>query len=80
MDIDELKHRLGQILATEEQDMAVDWPSIESQSNSLLRELRMPVPVIVDEYLRGSHQRRQDIMFGHSQRSELLVFLREPDA
>ena len=83
MDTDELKHRLGQILAEEEGDGAVDWLLIEQQSATLLGELHVPLPLIVDEYLRGSERRRQDPMFGRAQRSELLRYLRglaEPGA
>jgi len=76
MDIGELKMRLGQILADEEGDGAVDWQSIERQSNALLGELQMPVPLIVDEYLRGSDRRQQDMVFGHAQRGQLLLYLR----
>ena len=76
MDIGELKMRLGQILADEEGDGAVDWQSIERQSNALLGELQMSVPLIVDEYLRGFDRRQQDMVFGHAQRGQLLLYLR----
>jgi hypothetical protein len=76
MDTGELKLRLGQILAEEEGDGGVDWHWVESQSATLLGELQMPIPLVVDEYLRGFERRRQDIIFGHAQRSELLAFLR----
>ena len=76
MDTDELKVRLGRILAEEEGDGHTDWPSVEHLSNELLGELQMPVPLIVDEYLRGSDRRRQDMVFGHAQRGQLLQFLR----
>ena len=76
MDNDELKLRLGQILAEEEGDGAVDWHSVEFRSNALLGELQMPIPLIVDEYLRGFERRRNDMMFGRAQRNELLTFLR----
>jgi hypothetical protein len=83
MDTGELKHRLGQILAEEEGDEAIDWQRVQSQSDALLGELQMPVPLVVDEYLRGSDRRRQDMMFGRAQRLELLLYLRacsEPSA
>ena len=83
MDAGELKHRLGQILAEEEGDEAIDWQRVQSQSDALLGELQMPVPLVVDEYLRGSDRRRQDMMFGRAQRLELLLYLRarsEPSA
>jgi len=76
MKIDELKFRLGQILAEEEGDGPVDWHSVAYQSGELLGELQVPIPLIVDEYLRGTDRRRQDIVYGHAQRSQLLHFLR----
>jgi len=76
MDTDELKIRLGRILAEEEGDGHVDWSKVDCLSNELLGELQMPVPLIVDEYLRGSDRRRQDMVFGHAQRGQLLQFLR----
>ena len=76
MDTDELKVRLGRILAEEEGDGHIDWSKVDLLSNELLGELQMPVPLIVDEYLRGSDRRRQDLVFGHAQRGQLLEFLR----
>jgi hypothetical protein len=76
MENDELKLRLGQILAEEEGDGDIDWHSVESRSTALLGELQMPIPLVVDEYLRGFERRRNDAMFGRAQRSELLLFLR----
>jgi hypothetical protein len=76
MKIDELKFRLGQILAEEESDGSVDWYSVACLSAELLGELHAPIPLIVDEYLRGADRRRQDIVYGHAQRSQLLHFLR----
>ena len=76
MDTFELKNRLGRILAEEEGDGPVDWESVERLSNQLLGELQMPIPLVLDEYLRGSDRRRLDIMFAHAQRGELLQFLR----
>jgi hypothetical protein len=76
MKIDELKFRLGQILAEEERDGSVDWHSVARLSGELLGELQVPIPLIVDEYLRGADRRRQDIVYGHAQRSQLLHFLR----
>ena len=76
MDTDQLKSRLGRILAEEEGDGDVDWATVEHLSNQLLGELQMPVPLIVDEYLRGSERRRQDLVFGHAQRGQLLLYLR----
>ena len=83
MDASELKLRLGRILAEEEGDRPIDWSSVERLSEELHGELQMPVPLIVDEYLRGSDRRRLDEMFGRAQRSELLLYLRgraEPGA
>ena len=48
----------------------------QSQSDALVGELEMPVSLVVDEYLRGSDRRRQDMMFGRAQRLELLLYLR----
>jgi hypothetical protein len=74
--IDELKLRLGQILAEEEGDGSVDWCAVQYQSDQLLGELRVPIPLIVDEYLRGAARRRQDNVFAHAQRTQLLEYLR----
>jgi hypothetical protein len=76
METGELKSRLGQILAEEEGDEAIDWYVVERLSNELLGELQMPVPLIVTEYLQGSRRRRDDMVFGHAQRGQLLLFLR----
>lgn len=76
MDTNELKLRLGRILAEEEGDAPTDWSSVERLSDELCGELQVPVPLIVDEYLRGSDRRRLDEMFGRAQRSELLLYLR----
>lgn len=76
MDTNELKLRLGRILAEEEGDKPIDWSSVVRLSEELHGELQMPVPLIVDEYLRGSDRRRLDEMFGRAQRSELLLYLR----
>ena len=76
MKIDELKLRLGQILAEEEGYESVDWKMVQLRSVELLGELRMPIPLIVNEYLRGSDRRRQDGVYAHAQRSQLLHFLR----
>ena len=78
MDSDGLKHRLGQILAEEERDPPVDWSLVGQLSIELLGELSTPLPLIVDEYLRGSERRRQDEVFAHAQRGQLLLFLRTP--
>lgn len=76
MDTDGLKSRLGQILAEEERDPPIDWALVEYLSIELLGELHVPVPLIVDDYLRGSNRRQQDEVFAHAQRGELLLFLR----
>ncbi|NUT01668.1 MAG: hypothetical protein HOP96_11910 [Sphingomonas sp.] len=76
MKTDELKLRLGQILAEEEGDGFVDWQSVRSLSDELLGELEVPIPLIVNEYLRGLDQRRSDTVYAHAQRSQLLQFLR----
>ena len=76
MKIDQLKLRLGQILAEEEGNGSVDWGIIQLRSDELLGELRVPIPLIVDEYLRGSDRRQQDSVYAHAQRSQLLYFLR----
>ena len=76
MKIDELKVRLGQILAEEEGFESVNWGNVQLRSDELLGELQMPIPLIVNEYLRGSDRRRQDGVYAHAQRSQLLHFLR----
>jgi hypothetical protein len=74
--IEELKLRLGQILAEEEGDGSVDWHAVECLSDELIGELDAPIPLIVNEYLRGTGRRRQDNVFAHAQRTQLLDFLR----
>lgn len=76
MKIDELKIRLGQILAEEEGYESVNWGNVQLRSDELLGELQMPIPLIVNEYLRGSDRRREDGVYAHAQRSQLLHFLR----
>ena len=76
MKIDELKIRLGQILAEEEGYETVNWSIVQLRSVELLGELQMPIPLIVNEYLRGSDRRREDGVYAHAQRSQLLYFLR----
>lgn len=76
MKIEELKFRLGKILAEEEGDGSTDWISVAFLSDELLGELQVPIPLIVDEYLRGADRRRVDSVYGHAQRSQLLHFLR----
>ena len=78
MEIDELKLRVGRILAEEEGDASVDWHSVAFQSDELLGELQVPIPLIVDAYLRGADRRRTDNVFAHAQRSELVLYLRMP--
>ena len=83
METSELRYRLGRILAEEEGDGPIDWVCVERLSDELHGELQMPIPLIVDEYLRGFDRRRQNKMFGRVQRSQLLLFLRgtaEPSA
>jgi hypothetical protein len=57
--IDEMKLLLGQILAEEEGEGSIDWNSVEGLSG----ELQVPIPLIVNEYLRGMDRRRQDSVF-----------------
>jgi hypothetical protein len=76
MKIDQLKIRLGQILAEEEGDGSVNWHNIMCLSDELRGELQVPIPLIVDEFLRGADRRRQDSVYAHAQRSQLLHFLR----
>ena len=80
MEIGQLKIRLGQILAEEEGDGFPDWQSVRLASDQLLGELRVPLPLIVEEYLRGSERRRQDVVFAHAQRTQLVEFLRDASA
>lgn len=81
MTIDELRFRLGQILAEEEGDGPTDWVTVEFLAGELATELNgSSVPLIVDAFLRGADRRRQDSVFAHAQRSELLHFLRTDDA
>ena len=68
--------KLARILAEEEGDAPVDWNAVEFLSGELLEELDGSTPLIVDAYLRGAERRRQDGVFAHAQRSELVDFLR----
>ncbi|WP_395621933.1 hypothetical protein [Sphingomonas daechungensis] len=77
MNVVELKVRLDRILAEEEGEGAVDWEIVEDQSNKLLGELPAPIPLVVEAYLLGSSRRREDGVFAHAQRSQLLSFLRD---
>jgi hypothetical protein len=74
--VDQLKLRLGQILAEEEGGGSVDWHNVTCLADELLGELQVPIPLIVNEYLRGADRRRQDSLYAHAQRSQLLHFLR----
>ena len=72
----ELKLRLGRILAEEEGNGSVDWHNVSCLADELLGELQMPIPFIVNEYLRETDRRRLDSVYAHAQRSQLLHFLR----
>jgi hypothetical protein len=74
--IDELKLRLGRILVEEESDGSVDWGAVERMSHELLGALQVPIPLIVDAYLRGADRRRLDNVYAHAQRTQLIEFLR----
>jgi hypothetical protein len=78
--IDELKLRLGRILAEEEGNASINWYAVQCLSDELLGELQVPMPLIVDAYLRGTDRRRQDNVFAHAQRTQLLQFLRSDGA
>ena len=60
----------------EEGDGFADWSIIQLRSDELLGELQVPIPLIVSEYLQGADRRRQDSLYAHAQRSQLLHFLR----
>ena len=70
----ELKRRLGQILANEE-DPDVDWDAVAAMSAELASDLGHSLPPIVADYLASVERRREDSVFGHAQRSVLVLYL-----
>lgn len=78
MNSDDLKRRLGQILAEEEGPDA-DWNAVAALSAQLVAELGPGLPSIAESYLASVEQRRADAVFAHAQRSELVQYLRRTD-
>lgn len=75
MSFDDLKARLGNILA-EEEESEVDWDTVLNRSAVLLSEMTFPAPDIVQDYLNSIERRRLDCVFAHAQRTDVLRFLR----
>ena len=75
MSFDDLKARLGNILA-EEEESEVDWDTVLNRSAVLLSEMTFPAPDIVQDYLNSIERRRLGCVFAHAQRTDLLRFLR----
>ena len=75
METEELKRRLGQILAEEEVQPA-DWEAVAAMSAQLLDGAGDELPAIVKDYLVGLERRRTDAVFAHAQRSKLTLYLR----
>jgi hypothetical protein len=78
MRTDELKRRLGDILAIEEAAIEPDWDAIAALSNHLISETTAALSEIAEAYLSGFNHRRTDGVFAHAQRAELLGYLRAP--
>ena len=76
---EDLKRRLSQILE-EEEGPAVDWSTVAAMSADLAAELGPSLPSVAASYLEGVEQRRSDAVLAHSQRSELLRYLRSSSA
>jgi len=74
---EEIKRRLGGILAKEEGDNVPDWDCVKSLSSALLQEVNAHPHEIVTAYLADCDKRRADAVFALAQRSELLRFLRQ---
>jgi hypothetical protein len=74
MKTDELKRRLGQILA-EEEGPDVDWDAVAAMSAQLAADLGHSLPPIAADYLASVERRREDSVFGHAQRSVLVLYL-----
>jgi len=74
MKTEELKRRLGEILA-EEEGPEVDWDAVARMSAQLASDLGHSLPPIAAEYLASVERRREDNVFGHAQRSVLGLYL-----
>jgi hypothetical protein len=71
----ELKRRLGLIVAQEEtQD--VDWALVARLCDELAADVGTDAPLLVQEYLASLGRRQSDGAFAHSQRSQLVDYLR----
>ncbi|MEO6256593.1 MAG: PilZ domain-containing protein [Sphingomicrobium sp.] len=74
MNTEELKRRLGEILAKEEEPV-VEWDAIEAMSTELASDLGHALPPIAADYLLSVERRREDSVFGHAQRSVVVLYL-----
>jgi hypothetical protein len=74
MKTEELKRRLGEILAKEE-DPESDWDEVAEMSARLASDLGHSLPEIAADYLASVERRREDSVFGHAQRSVLALYL-----
>jgi hypothetical protein len=78
MNSDELKRRLGQILA-EEEGPGSDWKTVAALSAQLVADYGPGLPSTAKSYLASEELRRADAVFAHAQRSELVDYLRTGD-
>src|SRR5215210_6090057 len=74
MKTEELKRRLGEILAKEEEP-DVDWGAVAAMSAELAADMGHSIPPIAADYLASVERRREDSVFGHAQRSVLALYL-----
>ena len=78
MNSDELKRRLGQILA-EEEGPGTDWNAVAALSAQLVADYGPELPSIAKSYLASEELRRADAVFAHAQRSQLVEYLQTGD-
>lgn len=75
MNADDLKRRLGLILAQEE-GPNVDWTKVAEMSAQLSAECGPSLDPIAAGFLECVEQRRSDPLLAQSQRSQLVLYLR----
>ena len=66
MEMDELRRRLGVILAVEEQEDA-DWPEMERLTRELQQQIHIDAPEIVHHYLDNADIRARDYTYAARQ-------------
>ena len=78
MDINDLRRRVGAILAAEEQQPP-DWAAVERLTDDLLQELMnepdTECPEIVNHYLDDADIRSKDDTYGRRQRDQISQFV-----